>query len=423
MALKNVINSNLLNALWENGILPLKTSIADKLGISHILRTKEEFDANTNENNIPGALLMRTELQSLSNKIQSFENTKSEIASSGLGSALGLAASNTWAQIVTKLKEVVNRGAVIGIISTSGGQYTIPEGFHNGSGKVTGPTLENLIGTNVTASSASHVLQGHTAYGKNGVKLIGTNKGYDAGVASGREFVLVASQENGAVNVAYAPERFKPPASSYYMIMFTYGAYSSSDAGLDTVFDEYTGFTYEVVKTLNTVPSSVYGAHIFKVIRATTVSSELHDDGTADVVFKKRNHAWTNGISFCAAIAKSNIVDLLNFMKVVPTYWSVDYTFNPGLWYYLVIAYGQPYTLSETVPVTSFGCTINGGTASDEITLVGSGCAWHASTYGMSRLSIIKIKVSSSRKLSITIPSCSNGSYAPQRMLYAGLFY
>lgn len=140
-------------------------------------------------NNSDGAMSQKAvtdAIQPLSNKIQSFEDTKSEIASSGLGVALGLAISNTWAQIVAKLKTVVNRGAVNATISTSGGSYTIPEGFHNGSGKVTGPTLAKLVGSNVTLNSASSLLSGVTAYGKDGTKYTGTNDGYSAGYSAGQ---------------------------------------------------------------------------------------------------------------------------------------------------------------------------------------------------------------------------------------------
>lgn len=133
-------------------------------------------------NNSDGAMTQKAvtdAIQPLSNKIQSFEDTKSEIASSGLGVALGLAISNTWAQIVAKLKTVVNRGAVNATISTSGGSYTIPEGFHNGSGKVTGPTLSKLIGNDVSLEDSASLLSDVTAYGKNGTKYTGTipNKG------------------------------------------------------------------------------------------------------------------------------------------------------------------------------------------------------------------------------------------------------
>lgn len=69
---------------------------------------------------------------------------------------------------------MTNNGAVAGTISTSGGTYTVPAGYHNGSGKVTGPTLASLIGTNVTLSSAANLLTGNTAYGKNGTKYTGS---------------------------------------------------------------------------------------------------------------------------------------------------------------------------------------------------------------------------------------------------------
>ena len=67
-----------------------------------------------------------------------------------------------------------NHGAVIGTITTSGGSYTIPAGYHNGSGKVTGPTLAALVGTSVTLTSNANLLTGNTAYGKNGVKYTGS---------------------------------------------------------------------------------------------------------------------------------------------------------------------------------------------------------------------------------------------------------
>lgn len=72
-----------------------------------------------------------------------------------------------------------NNGAVNGSITTSGGSYTIPQGYHNGGGKVTGPTLANLVGESVNLNSAGNLLSGVTAYGKNGNKYTGSmaNKG------------------------------------------------------------------------------------------------------------------------------------------------------------------------------------------------------------------------------------------------------
>ena len=124
----------------------------------------EAKDSELNEN-----------ITALETKITSFEQTKSEIVASGLGTALGLIASNTWAQIVAKLKNVVNRGAWNGSISASGGNVTVPAGYHNGSGKVTGPTLAALVGTGVSLASAASLLSGVTAYGRNGTKYTGTH--------------------------------------------------------------------------------------------------------------------------------------------------------------------------------------------------------------------------------------------------------
>lgn len=69
---------------------------------------------------------------------------------------------------------MTNNGAVAGTISSSGGTYTVPAGYHNGSGKVTGPTLAALVGTNVTLASAGNLLTGNTAYGENGTKYTGS---------------------------------------------------------------------------------------------------------------------------------------------------------------------------------------------------------------------------------------------------------
>lgn len=94
---------------------------------------------------------------------------------SALGKALSLTAVSTWAQIVSKIKAVVNRGAWNGSVTTSGGSVTVPAGYHSGSGKVTGPTLAALVGTNVNLAAAASLLSGVTAYGKNGTKYTGTH--------------------------------------------------------------------------------------------------------------------------------------------------------------------------------------------------------------------------------------------------------
>ena len=75
-----------------------------------------------------------------------------------------------------------NKGAISGSITTSGGSYTIPAGYHNGSGKIKGPTLASLVGSNVNLTNAAYLVSGQTAYGKNGTKYSGTMKNYSSSI-------------------------------------------------------------------------------------------------------------------------------------------------------------------------------------------------------------------------------------------------
>ena len=85
-----------------------------------------------------------------------------------------MSTSITWSDLVNKIKGVANKGAVSSSLNC-GGSYTIPAGYHNGSGKITANSLSSQ--TSATAS-ASNILSGKTAY-VNGSKITGTmaNKG------------------------------------------------------------------------------------------------------------------------------------------------------------------------------------------------------------------------------------------------------
>lgn len=61
---------------------------------------------------------------------------------------------------------MANRGAVSANVGV-GGSYTIPAGYHNGSGKVTGPTLSGT-------ATAKDVASGKTFYSNSGEKQTGT---------------------------------------------------------------------------------------------------------------------------------------------------------------------------------------------------------------------------------------------------------
>ena len=121
---------------------------------------------------------IEVKLNELNEKLDSFEQTKSDIVGSGLGTALGMSTSIKWTDLVTKIKSVTNQGAKTSSLNC-GGSYTIPAGYHNGSGKVTVTSLASNIGTSVTLDNNARLLSGYTAYGKNGTKYTGSvaNKG------------------------------------------------------------------------------------------------------------------------------------------------------------------------------------------------------------------------------------------------------
>ena len=117
---------------------------------------------------------------------------------------------------------MANKGAWTGSISSSGGSCTVPAGYHNGSGKVTGPTLAALVGSNVTATSNAHILSGYTAYGKNGVKYTGSDKGYNNGYSAGRT--------QGQNDVKNSPNSYGLYSKSQYDSNWSNGYNSGKDA-------------------------------------------------------------------------------------------------------------------------------------------------------------------------------------------------
>ncbi len=94
---------------------------------------------------------------------------------------------------------MTDRGAVNQTLS-AGGSYTIPAGYHNGSGKVTAKSLADQ--TSATAS-AFHILSGYTAY-VNGTKLTGTivdNKAVSQTLSAGGSYTIPAGYHNGSGKV------------------------------------------------------------------------------------------------------------------------------------------------------------------------------------------------------------------------------
>ena len=101
----------------------------------------------------------------------SFESTKSDIVSSSLGQAVGLTASNTWAQIVTKIKAIVNRGTLNW--SGSNTTKTVEAGYYPGGTLDSRPSYNNGYNAGVTAAD-----------NRSNPNSTNYKTGYNAGVAA-----------------------------------------------------------------------------------------------------------------------------------------------------------------------------------------------------------------------------------------------
>ena len=120
---------------------------------------------------------LQNSITSLNSKVQSFENTKSTIVASQLGQALGMATTNTWDQIVSKITGVVNRGALNW--SGSNTTYILSSGYYTGGTLDSRPSYTNGYNTGVSAAD-NRVNTGSASYSS------GYNNGYNAGNSAGQ---------------------------------------------------------------------------------------------------------------------------------------------------------------------------------------------------------------------------------------------
>ena len=80
-----------------------------------------------------------------------------------------LSGKTYWKDGAKRTGTMTNQGAKTAALN-AGGSYTIPAGYHNGSGKVTANSLASQTSAN---AAAGHILSGKTAW-VNGVKVTGT---------------------------------------------------------------------------------------------------------------------------------------------------------------------------------------------------------------------------------------------------------
>lgn len=101
---------------------------------------------------------------------------------------------------------MTNRGAVSQSLN-AGGSYTIPAGYHNGSGRVTANSLASQTAGTATASD---IASGETAW-VNGVKITGTNSGSNLQTAT----ISVINSSRIPATLSFSTLNFGTPTASF----------------------------------------------------------------------------------------------------------------------------------------------------------------------------------------------------------------
>ena len=132
---------------------------------------------------------------------------------------------------VTKLFErrvggMTNRGAVIQELG-AGGSYTIPEGFHNGSGKV---TAKSLASQTPGDSAAGHILAGRTAW-VNGSKITGTIPSQAGGTLTPSTSTVTANCSGKYMTSNYTIPAFALPPANALRKGYSYTLYGKTVTG------------------------------------------------------------------------------------------------------------------------------------------------------------------------------------------------
>ncbi|MFR2534890.1 MAG: hypothetical protein ACLS95_06670 [Clostridia bacterium] len=150
-------------ASLQKELQDLKAQIAEKnIEITELKKQVSEKEAKIQE--------LQNQLNSLNSLLSQTNATADKILSGYKAYSGGKLLTGT----------MVNRGAVNSSLNC-GQSYTIPAGYHNGSGKITANSLASQ--TQATAD-ASKILKGYTAW-VNGNKITGNNQGYEAGYNDG----------------------------------------------------------------------------------------------------------------------------------------------------------------------------------------------------------------------------------------------
>ena len=158
-----------------------------------------------------------------------YHNGSGKVTANSLASQTGVQSGKTAAgagQILTGYEAWVNGGRVTGTMPNQGaktsslncgGSYTIPAGYHNGSGKVTANSLASQ--TSNANAGAGHILSGKTAY-VNGSKITGTMPNYTNSPNKVQHRRINNNRIEIAVNAGYHACNWTNGNSSYEYIEY-----------------------------------------------------------------------------------------------------------------------------------------------------------------------------------------------------------
>ncbi len=185
---KQIQDLNVQIANLQTEIADLKAQIASKdIEIANLKKQVSEKEAKIQD--------LQNQLNSLNSLLAQTNATADKILSGYKAYSGGKLLTGT----------MVNRGAVSSNLN-AGQSYTIPAGYHSGSGKITANSLESQTQATATANNLSN---GKTAW-VNGVKITGNgadvnnayNNGYNAGYAQMKSNSVVYTFGAGTYNLS-----------------------------------------------------------------------------------------------------------------------------------------------------------------------------------------------------------------------------
>ena len=215
-------------------------------------------------------------------------------ATSGAGDILS--GKTAWVKGSKITGTMANKGAVTGSVDC-GGSYTIPVGYHNGSGKITGNSLASQ--TDAT-SSAGDILSGKTAWVK-GSKLTGTmaNKGAVTGsVSCGGTYTIPAGYHNGSGKItgnslaSQTGVQSGKTATGAGQVLTGYEAWVNGNRVTGTMANQGAKTSSLNCGGSYTIPAGYHNGS-GKVTANSLASQTSADAGAGDILTGKT--AWVNG--------------------------------------------------------------------------------------------------------------------------------